>query len=70
MTTAAIRRREVLNRIRDVVGDRLYDNMDRGRSVRVEVAKLLADGLIERCDRDGEPGYRRTAAGNAALEAS
>ncbi len=68
MTAAEVKRLEVLRRIGDVIGDRQYFNSSQSRSVRTEVARLLRDGLIEPCDRDGEPGYRRTAAGDEALK--
>ncbi len=67
MTAAEAKRLEVLRHIGDVIGDRQYLNSAQSRSVRVEVARLLRDGLIEPCDRDGEPGYRRTTAGDDAL---
>ncbi len=70
MTTAEVRRLEVLRRIHDVVYDRLYDNVSTSRSVKPEVTKRVKEGLIEPCDRDGEPGYRRTEAGDEALEAT
>ncbi len=67
MTSAETKRLEVLRQIGDVVGDRQYLNSAKSRSVRAEVARLLRDGLIEPCDRDGEPGYRRTLAGDEAV---
>lgn len=71
MSLAEHRRLTVLRRINDVIqhvtGPRLHESSSTSRSVRPEVYKLLADGLIERCDRDGESGFRRTAAGDARL---
>jgi hypothetical protein len=45
--SAEQRRREVLRRIRDVSGFRLYDNMAESRSVRTEITYLDNHGLIE-----------------------
>lgn len=74
MAAAEEKRREVLRRIHDVIhhpdGPRIYDSVSKSRSVRAEVWKLLALCLIEPCDRDGEPGYRRTAAGDEYLAAN
>lgn len=71
MTNAEAKRREVLRRIQDTyrhaTGPRLYDSMSKSRSVRAEVYMLEQLGLIEPCDRDGAPGWRRTAAGDAHL---
>ncbi len=71
MTKAEQKRLEVLHRITDVLhhpdGPRLHDSMTVSRSVRPEVYQLLQWGLIEPCDRDGENGYRRTAAGDRHL---
>ena len=65
------RRLTVLRRIADVIhhanGPRLHDSVSTSRSVRPEVYKLIQDGLIEPCDRDGDVGYRRTAAGDARI---
>ncbi len=74
MTAAEEKRREVLRRIRDVLdhhdGPRLYDSISKSRSVRTEIAKLIDDGLIEPCERDGDAGYRRTAEGDEYLKGS
>lgn len=71
MTRAEEKRIEVMRRIRDVIhhatGPRLHDNVSVSRSVRPEVYKLLQDGLIEPCDRDGDVGYCLTTAGTARL---
>lgn len=57
----------VLRRVRDVYGDRIYENASQSRSVRAQVDYLARHGLIEPHDRDGESGWARTAAGNDAL---
>ncbi len=72
MATAEEKRREVLRRIQDTcrhpTGPRLHESMTKSRSVRPEVYMLEQLGLIEPCDRDGERGWKRTAAGDEYLK--
>lgn len=68
-TKAEARRLEVLRRIRDVTGDRLYDSMSESRSVAGDLAKLHRDGLVEHDRWAGEWTWRRTKAGQEVLEA-
>lgn len=72
MATAEEKRREVLRRIQNVIehatGPRMHDSMTRSQSVTAEIGRLISDGLIEPCERDGEEGYRRTIAGDEYLK--
>ncbi len=71
MSAAEEKRLNVLRNIHDVLehptGPRIHQSMTQSLSVHREVEVLLRKRLIERCHRNGEPGFRRTATGDAYL---